>query len=61
MIVLYTLRKITRVFVQESLCASVLGMLCGCVGGGANDGCSLLFIGGGVLNSRELYYKWQNI
>ena len=27
MIVLYTLRIITRVFVQESLCASVLGVL----------------------------------
>ena len=56
----YTLRKISRVFVQESLWASVLGVLCGCVGGDENDGCSPLLIGGGMLNSRELYYKWQN-
>ena len=47
-------------FVQESLRASVLGVLCGCVGGCVNDGCSPIFIGGGMLNSREFYYKWQN-
>ena len=33
-------------FVQESLRASVLGVLCGCVGGCVNDGCSPIFIGG---------------
>ena len=38
----------------------MLGVLCGCVGGGENDGCSPLFIGGGMPNSREFYYKWQN-
>ena len=47
-------------FVQESLRASVLGVLCGCVGGCVNDGCSPIFIGGGMPNSREFYYKWQN-
>ena len=38
----------------------MLDVLCGCVGGDENDGCSPLFTGGGMLNSRELYYKWQN-